>query len=84
MASKKLTQLMRRNDQVAVDYHGGGYVAYVSEDDEEGGYAISYHTAHEVMPAIATDHAGTLGEVETKLHAVNADMRTLRAINPEE
>lgn len=65
---------------VEVRYGGGGYTAYVSPDDERGGYFMSYCQGE--MPPHATDHADTAQEAAEKLTEFT-DLSLAREIEPD-
>jgi len=60
--------------------YAGIYMAYVSPDEERGGYFLSYCKGE--MPPHATDHAATAQEVAAKLVEI-ADLSKAREIDPE-
>lgn len=68
---------------VAVPY-ANGYVAYVSEDMERGGYYIAYCKANQDMPPHKTEHAATAEDVERILTDCGADFDNVTEIEPEE
>jgi hypothetical protein len=65
---------------MAVRYGAGAYTAYVSEDDEHGGYFISYCKGE--MPPHETAHAETAEQAARKLAEI-ADLATAFSIEPD-
>lgn len=61
--------------------YAGGYMAYVSPDDECGGYFLSYCKGE--MPPHATDHADTAEQAATKI-AETCDLSRAREIEADQ
>jgi len=60
--------------------YAGGYMAYVSADDERGGYFLSFCKGE--MPPHATDHADTAEQAAAKIAEI-ADLSRAREIEAE-
>lgn len=58
--------------------YGGGYTAYVTPDEDHGGYHIAYCKGE--MPPHATDHAATAEEAARKIAEV-ADLSSAHEID---
>lgn len=65
---------------MAVLYGAGAYTAYVSEDEERGGYHISYCKGE--MPPHETAHVETAEQAATALSEI-ADLSRAYAIEPD-
>ena len=60
--------------------YAGSYMAYVSPDDERGGYFLSF--CKDEMPPHATDHADTAAQAAAKIAEI-ADLSRAREIEQD-
>jgi hypothetical protein len=60
--------------------YAGGYMAYVSRDEDRGGYSLSYCKGE--MPPHATDHADTVEQAAAKMAEV-VDLTRARPIEQD-
>lgn len=60
--------------------YAGGYMAYVSPDDERGGFFLSFCKG--MMPPHATDHVDTAEQAAAKIAEI-ADLSQAREIEAE-
>lgn len=65
---------------VEIPYGRNAYTAYVSVDEERGGFHISY--CQGMMPPHETDHVDTAEQAATKIAEI-ADLSTARKIEAE-
>lgn len=73
-------ELLNGSDYGVEIPYAGGYMAYVSPDDERGGYYISY--CQGMMPPHAKDHADTAEQAAAKIAEI-ADLNRAREIEAE-
>jgi hypothetical protein len=60
--------------------YAGGYMAYVSADDENGGFFMTFCQGE--MPPHASDHADTAEQAAAKIAEI-ADLSRARPIEPD-
>jgi len=73
-------ELLTTSDYGVEIPYAGGYMAYVTPDEERGGYFLSFCKGE--MPPHATDHAATVDEAAAKIAEV-VDVSRARVIEQD-